>query len=89
VSPVSVLQGRLCGLCGNNNYDLGDDMTTFDGKLTNSRSFVLDNVMPSEYCDVSDYSTQLGLRHEGVLCVSTWRHTKCIQQEVLEFKRLL
>jgi hypothetical protein len=65
VSPVSIFHGRLCGLCGNNNYDLGDDMKTFDGKLTSSRTFVMDNVMPSEYCSAEDYSTQLGLRHTG------------------------
>ena len=65
VSPVSMLQGRLCGLCGNNNYDIGDDLKTFEGKLTNSRSFVSDNVMQSEQCDVNDYKNHLNVRHAG------------------------
>jgi len=66
MSPLSMLQGKLCGLCGNNNYDTSDDMTTLDGQITPSTSlFVMDNLLPSSYCDASDYETQLGLRHEG------------------------
>jgi len=66
VSPLSMLQGRLCGLCGNNNYDSSDDMTTLDKQLlSSSRLFVMDNLLPSSSCDASDYETQLGLRHEG------------------------
>jgi hypothetical protein len=63
---MSMLQGHLCGLCGNNNYDLGDDLKTFEGKLTSSRAFVSDNVMQSEQCDFNDYKQQLNVRHAGL-----------------------
>jgi hypothetical protein len=65
VSPASILQGRLCGLCGNNNYDISDDIRSLEGKLIGSRQFVMDNVMPSESCDAGDYESQLRYRHEG------------------------
>jgi len=66
-----MLQGKLCGLCGNNNYDTSDDMTTLDKQLmSSSRLFVMDNLLPSSYCDASDYETQLGVRHEGRPCYS-------------------
>ena len=66
MSPLSMLQGKLCGLCGNNNYDSSDDMTTLDSKImSSSHLFVMDNLLPSSYCDASDYETQLGLRHQG------------------------
>jgi len=71
MSPLSMLQGKLCGLCGNNNYDTSDDMTTLDSQLmTSSHLFVMDNILPSSYCDASDYETQLGLRHQGTRCSS-------------------
>jgi len=61
-----MLQGNLCGLCGNHNYDTSDDMMTLDKKLTtSSRLFVMDNLLQSSTCDASDYETQLGLRHQG------------------------
>ena len=66
VSPLSILQGKLCGLCGNNNYDTSDDMTTLDKQVvTSSRLFVMDNVLPSGQCDADDYHTQLARRHQG------------------------
>ena len=66
MSPLSMLQGKLCGLCGNNNWDTSDDMMTLDKQLvSNSRLFVMDNVLPSSQCDATDYQTQLGLRHQG------------------------
>jgi hypothetical protein len=67
MSPLSTLQGRLCGLCGNNNYDTSDDMTSLSSKMPvyNSRMFVMDNVLPSATCDATDYESHLGLRHEG------------------------
>ena len=66
MSPVSILQGKLCGLCGNNNLDNSDDMMTLDSQLmSSSRLFVMDNLLPSSQCDANDYQTQLALRHEG------------------------
>lgn len=65
-----MLQGKLCGLCGNNNYDTSDDMMTLDRQLqTSSRLFVMDNLLPSSYCNANDFETQLRLRHTGTLAV--------------------
>jgi len=70
MSPLSCLQGKLCGLCGNNNYDNSDDMTTLDSQITSdSRLFVMDNLLPSSSCDASDYETQLRRRHQGTAAV--------------------
>jgi hypothetical protein len=65
-SLFSMNQGRLCGLCGNNNFDRSDDMTSLDRKLfSDSRSFVMDSVISSSYCDASDYERRLNQRHQG------------------------
>jgi len=71
MSPWNMLQGKLCGLCGNNNYDTSDDMMTLDSQqmMTSSRLFVLDNLLPSSHCDASHYQTQLALRHQGTQTV--------------------
>jgi len=34
-------------------------------KLSNGRQFVLDNVLPSDYCNVNDYETLVNNRHSG------------------------
>jgi len=63
-----MLQGKLCGLCGNNNYDTSDDMMTLDRQLqTSSRLFVMDNLLPSSTCVANDFETQLGRRHTGTV----------------------
>jgi len=67
MSPWSMLQGKLCGLCGNHNYETSDDLMSLDSSLmSSSQLFVMDNLLPSSSCDASDYETQLHLRHQGI-----------------------
>lgn len=66
LSPWSMLQGQVCGLCGNNNYDTSDDFTDLEGlPFTDSRQFVLGHVLPSTTCDARNFETLLNVRHEG------------------------
>jgi len=54
VSPLSMLQGQLCGLCGNNNQDQSDEFD-IPNDLEENRSLRrlrLTHVVPSETCDI-------------------------------------
>jgi len=57
LSPASVLQGELCGLCGNNNQDQSDEfLIPSNHKVSSSRSVLLSHVITSDTCDVERFT---------------------------------
>jgi len=57
VSPWSMLQGQLCGLCGNNNQDPSDEYEIPSNlKVPTTRHVMLTHLVPSSICDVDSSS---------------------------------
>jgi hypothetical protein len=58
LSPVSPLQGQLCGLCGNFNLDQSDEFKVPEYmKVPSTRSWYHTSIIPSETCDIDRIST--------------------------------
>jgi len=57
LSPSSILQGELCGLCGNNNQDQSDEFQIPSNlKVSSSRSVLLSHIVTSDTCDVERFT---------------------------------
>jgi hypothetical protein len=57
VSPMSMLQGQLAGLCGNNNQDQSDEVDMpYDIRVPRTHRVLLKHVVPSDTC-IIDPST--------------------------------
>lgn len=54
LSPHSTLQGKLCGLCGNFNYDHSDDLVIPGSKYPNlplNYRYILSHIIPTPSCE--------------------------------------
>jgi hypothetical protein len=59
VSPMSMLQGELAGICGNNNQDQSDEVDMpYDIKVPRTHRVLLKHLVPSETC-IADPSTDI------------------------------
>jgi hypothetical protein len=66
MSPVNMLQGEVCGMCGNYNQDQSDEYEVpYNLKVPSSRKLLLSYLVPSDMCDVDKITPEDYCRKES------------------------